>query len=404
MTVPTSVSAVYSEVDMRLSLVTESNPVSPCTGAECELDRDFDQKVLRLGTGLAKSAFAAYPDLATRLDKFEFVIAEKANPGTVSNASGKVVIFRGVQKLHLGDETLAFLIAREMGHVISRHHEENSATKIMFSVLAAMFIPVSNIISGSAALVQTASASSMYTAVASTASYLGSKLTIESNKLDQLQEADLIALNLLGRMGWQRSDVAKALATSTRVMGDDSWSNTLRNSTEDAFNMKLAQQDIVPLPNRGTEGKTGKTSSIIQDGIIAMPVRLTSAQNSITELNIDSNGNGRTIIKVGMVQPLANLPAGFTTKNPPRIVLDFPNTTNGLGKSVQNSREGNDLHSTNIVQVAERTRLVVNLNRIVSYNTRIEGNSLMITLQSKDTDITAPKNSLRIAEVDQTGH
>lgn len=362
MTAPTSVSAVYSEVDMQLSLVTEANTVSPCVGSECELNRAFDQMVLRLGTRLAQSAFETYPDLTKRFDKFEFIIAEKASQGSVSSAAGTVVIFRGVQKLCLGEEALAFLIAREMGHVIGRHHDENSATSILFSVLAAVFMPVTNLISGSAALAQTASTTAMSTAAASAASFIGSKVTIASYKLDQLHEADAIALSLLGRLGWNRNDIADALVASTRVMGDDSWSKDLRASAEDA-------------------------------------VRLAGAQNSITGLNVGSTGNGKTIITVGLAQPLANLPAGFTTDDPPRIVLDFLNTTNGLGKSVQNFPEG-DLHSTNIVQSAGRTRLAINLNRMLSYNTKIEGNSLLITLQDKVENIAAIGDTSRFAEAD----
>jgi hypothetical protein len=299
---------------MKLSLVTEADSVSPCIETECELDRAFDQKILRISTDLARSAFETYPDLVKRFGKFEFVIAEKANPGSVSNASGKVVIFRGIQKLGLGDEALAFLIAREMGHVISRHHEENSATRIMFTVLAAIFIPASNMISGSAALVQTASTST----ITSAASYIGSRLTIENNKLDQLHEADAIALNLMGKLGWKRNDIADVLISSTQVMGDDSWSKGLRASAEDA-------------------------------------VRLADAQNNITGLDIDADG--KTLINAGVVQPQA----GFTANDPPRTDLDFFKTANGLATSVQDFPEG-DLHGTNTAKATGRTRLVVSSN------------------------------------------
>lgn len=370
MAAPASVSAVYSEMDMRLSLVTEANTGSPCAGAECGLDRAFDQRVLRLGTSLAQSAFATYPDLAKQFGQFEFIIAEKANPGSVSSAAGTVVIFRGVQKLHLGDETLAFLIAREMGHVIGRHHEENSATSILFSVLASVFMPVSNLIGGSsAAMAQTASTSSAAsTAAASAASFIGSKITISSHKIEQLREADAIAMNLLGRLGWDRNDIADALVASTRIMGDDSWSKDLRASAE--REMALVQQ--------------------------MNAIKLASTQNSITGLNVSSSG-GETVIKVGLAQPLASLPAGFTTDTPPRIVLDFPNTRNGLGKSVQDFPEEN-LHSTSIVQSAGRTRLAINLNRMLSYNTRIEGNNLLITLESKIADIAVIGDTPHFAE------
>ena len=113
-----------------------------------------------------------------------------------------------------------------------------------------------------------------------------------------------------------------------------------------------------------------------------------SAQNSITALDAE-NGNGGVIIKVDFAQPLINLPSGFTTNAPPRIVLDFIDTINGLGKSARNFAQGN-LQSANIIQVAGRTRLVINLDQMLAHNTRIDGNSLLIALQGDATE-TADK-------------
>src|SRR5512146_908755 len=79
-------------------------------------------------------------------------------------------------------------------------------------------------------------------------------------------------------------------------------------------------------------------------------------QNSITSLDVSNADNGTTVIKVELAQPLTNVPAGFTINTPPRIAFDFPNTANGLGKSVQDFAEG-DLRSANIVQAGNRTRL-----------------------------------------------
>ncbi len=121
------------------------------------------------------------------------------------------------------------------------------------------------------------------------------------------------------------------------------------------------------------------------------------AQNSITALNVSSAGDGTTVIKVELAQPLANVPAGFTINTPPRIALDFPNTANGLGKSVQDFSEG-DLRSANIVQAGNRTRLVINLNQMLTYDTKIDGNSLLITLQGKAADRAAVGSTSRFAE------
>lgn len=124
-------------------------------------------------------------------------------------------------------------------------------------------------------------------------------------------------------------------------------------------------------------------------------------QNSIISLNASSAGDGTTIIKVELEQPLANVPAGFTINTPPRIALDFPNTTNGLGKSVQDFAEG-DLRSANIVQAGTRTRLVINLIQMLAYDTRIDGNSLLITLQGKTADQAAAGSGIsRFAEAKQ---
>ncbi len=124
------------------------------------------------------------------------------------------------------------------------------------------------------------------------------------------------------------------------------------------------------------------------------------AQNSITALDVSSTGDGTTVIKVELAQPLANVPAGFTINTPPRIALDFPNTANGLGRSAQDFSEG-DLRSANVVQAGNRTRLVLNLNQMLAYDTKIDGNKLLITLQGKAADRAAVGGASQFAEANQ---
>ena len=119
--------------------------------------------------------------------------------------------------------------------------------------------------------------------------------------------------------------------------------------------------------------------------------------NSITALGVSSVGGGATIIKVELSQPMENPPAGFTINAPPRIAFDFPNTTNGLGKSVQDFTEG-DLRSANIVQAGGRTRLVVNLNQMLSYETKVDGNNVLITLHARLKDTAVTSSVSRFAE------
>ncbi len=91
---------------------------------------------------------------------------------------------------------------------------------------------------------------------------------------------------------------------------------------------------------------------------------------------------GKLVVRVGMQNPPERQPAAFTINTPPRIAFDFPNTENGLGTAMQTFEEG-DLRSANIVQAGNRTRLVINLSQMLSYDTRVEGSDILITLEPK---------------------
>ena len=98
-------------------------------------------------------------------------------------------------------------------------------------------------------------------------------------------------------------------------------------------------------------------------------------QNSIQALDVSNGPNGQLILKVSLKNAPTALPHDFTVNTPPRIAFDFPDTANGLGKSVQEFNQG-DLRSANIVQAGNRTRLVVNLGQMMAYTTKISGNEI----------------------------
>ncbi len=92
-----------------------------------------------------------------------------------------------------------------------------------------------------------------------------------------------------------------------------------------------------------------------------------------------SQQSGKVIIKLTLKDALKSQPGSFTIANPARIAFDLPNTVNGLGRNSQNIGEG-ELMSMNMVQAGERTRMVLKLRRLVSYDSRIDGRDLFITL------------------------
>ncbi len=108
----------------------------------------------------------------------------------------------------------------------------------------------------------------------------------------------------------------------------------------------------------------------------------TDALNSIQSISANNEIGGKVVVTVSMKNAPNVLPTTFAINTPPRIAFDFPNTENGLGKSAQEFGEG-DLRSANIVQAGNRTRLVINLSQMLTYESRIDGNNLLITLQRK---------------------
>jgi type IV pilus assembly protein PilQ len=72
-------------------------------------------------------------------------------------------------------------------------------------------------------------------------------------------------------------------------------------------------------------------------------------------------------------------PAGYTIEEPARIVLDMPGVTSALAEKHHNLGIGN-ARRVSIVSTNDRTRAIVNLTKLVNYETRIEGNVLFLTV------------------------
>ncbi|HWI13514.1 MAG TPA: AMIN domain-containing protein, partial [Burkholderiales bacterium] len=117
---------------------------------------------------------------------------------------------------------------------------------------------------------------------------------------------------------------------------------------------------------------------LIASGMLASAVR--AETNAIESVDVATLAGGTTVVRVGLKEAPANPPAGFAISNPPRIAFDFPGTSSALGRTSQTIGEG-DLRRVNVVQAGDRTRMVLELSRMLTYDTRIEGKSLLISLQ-----------------------
>jgi type IV pilus assembly protein PilQ len=155
-----------------------------------------------------------------------------------------------------------------------------------------------------------------------------------------------------------------------------------------------------PLPSTGSPRRRRAWARVVALGA-ALVAFAAGAQtpNSIDALNVSKASSGRTVIKFTLKAPLANPPAGFTIANPPRIALDFLDTANGLGRSAQDVGDPT-LRSVNVVQSGNRTRVVFNLNKAQSFETHLEGNTVLVTLTDQAGAVASAETTVvsRFAE------
>lgn len=106
-----------------------------------------------------------------------------------------------------------------------------------------------------------------------------------------------------------------------------------------------------------------------------------SSSNNIHAIDISTVQGGLMLVKVTLDRPFDTVPTGVSLNNPARIYFDFMDIANGLDKNSLEIDEG-DLDSINVVDVGSRTRLVLNLSKLMSHDTYVEGNAFYIQLQT----------------------
>jgi len=223
---PAPVSQVYSEVDLAVKLATAAPPTEDMSEDAC-LQYEYQRHIRKLTERLVAKARVLYPDLVERGIEFQFLVAPSAQPGVLSNAGGTIIVLQGTQPM-LPDATLAFVLAREIGHVIGRHHDEDSATRMMFSALTYVLFPAAALVKGLSTVLPTTVAGTAVTGAA--VSYLGATALRMTYRDDHLREAERIAFRLMAESGWDLFAVADEARTVAVTGGDDTWMQELNDS------------------------------------------------------------------------------------------------------------------------------------------------------------------------------
>jgi type IV pilus assembly protein PilQ len=138
--------------------------------------------------------------------------------------------------------------------------------------------------------------------------------------------------------------------------------------------------------------------ALLLSPIFALAEEDAVSANKIEKIDFSALSGGRVAIKIQTTDALQNPPAGFSLNNPPRIALDFPNTTSALAKTNIPADQG-ALKSISLAQAKDRTRMVLNLSKAVSYTSNISGNETTIVLQGNENTVSTNATSVtRFAE------
>ena len=112
--------------------------------------------------------------------------------------------------------------------------------------------------------------------------------------------------------------------------------------------------------------------------------------NTLEDISFSTLPGDRIELRFKFSEP-ASEPLSFTIDDPARIALDFDNTVNGMSQRTKPIGIG-VTRSVTAVDAKGRTRVVINLAQPVGYQTRVEGNEVVVALgaSASETDFAAP--------------
>jgi type IV pilus assembly protein PilQ len=137
-------------------------------------------------------------------------------------------------------------------------------------------------------------------------------------------------------------------------------------------------------PTIGYRRLTLQAAVLVQALLVMLAGTAASAQegNRLQDIEVQSLPGERIELKLIMSEA-APEPLAFTIENPARIALDLPGTSLGLSQRRRDVNQG-PLDTILTAEANGRTRVVLNLDLMVPYETRRSGNTVYVTLGDGD--------------------
>ncbi|MBE9537766.1 MAG: type IV pilus secretin PilQ [Proteobacteria bacterium] len=117
---------------------------------------------------------------------------------------------------------------------------------------------------------------------------------------------------------------------------------------------------------------------------VSLLAGVVQASPTVTDIEFSSRPGSKFEVRVEFNEPPPEIKA-YSIEKPARIAIDFPDTTSSLERKRFSLPYGNATGAV-VLESGDRTRLVVNLVKLVPYETRVDGNNLYLVVGQEGTD------------------
>ncbi len=121
---------------------------------------------------------------------------------------------------------------------------------------------------------------------------------------------------------------------------------------------------------------------------LGMWVFAAQAAPTVTDIEFSSRPGGNFEVRLEFNETPPDMKA-YTIEKPARIAVDFPGTSSSLEQKRYSLPYGNAT-GVMVLESGDRTRMVINLVKLVPYETRVDGNNLYLLVGQDGIDSGCP--------------
>lgn len=132
---------------------------------------------------------------------------------------------------------------------------------------------------------------------------------------------------------------------------------------------------------------------LISVSLFGLGQGVAAAAASLEDIGFASLSGDQVQIRFKLSGPIPE-PTSFATETPPRIALDFVDTSNALAQRTTTVDAG-VVSSITSVEAGNRTRVVVNLSRMVPYSAEMQGSDVVLTIGGGAPAVAAAATTAR---------